>query len=535
MAEAGGAPRTRAPHSSTAPIETATGQLDALRAQLHAKADPAKAAIFAAHEELLDDPDLLEIADPHREGQERGLRRGRRRSRRTRIVSPPCATSCSPSAPTTCAMSAGACSRCSPASSGTAPAYPPNAILIAEDLRPPTPRRWTARASSAFARCAAARRRTSRSSRARWASPRLPASSRARSKFRTARPSSSTAQGYAAAESARGGSRRIRARRRRGTKRSRQEDLAHALEPAITSDGRPSRSSPTSAGSRTRARSPSSAAKASACCARSSSSWIAHPRASEDEQSRTYAAIAQAVGPDRPLIIRTLDVGGDKPLAYLPIPREDNPFLGERGIRVGLDRPEVLRTQLRAILRAFGAARSRDVPDDRDPAGAARREGHARRGSRERSASRRSRCGIMVEVPSVAVMAEQSSPAGGGLLLHRHQRPHAIHAGDGPRPSEARAAGRRAEPGRAAAHRADRRRRARHRRLVGVCGGIAGDPQAVPILVGLGVDELSVSLPAIPAVKAQIRRAARRRVPRARRARARRPSPAEEVRALGPE
>ena len=52
------------------------------------------------------------------------------------------------------------------------------------------------------------------------------------------------------------------------------------------------------------------------------------------------------------LVIRTLDVGGDKPLAYLPIPREDNPFLGERGLRVGLDRPEVLRTQLRAILRA---------------------------------------------------------------------------------------------------------------------------------------------------------------------------------------
>ena len=59
------------------------------------------------------------------------------------------------------------------------------------------------------------------------------------------------------------------------------------------------------------------------------------------------------------MIIRTLDVGGDKPLAYLPIPKEDNPFLGERGIRVGLDRPEILRTQLRALLRAsqFGKVR----------------------------------------------------------------------------------------------------------------------------------------------------------------------------------
>jgi phosphocarrier protein FPr len=77
----------------------------------------------------------------------------------------------------------------------------------------------------------------------------------------------------------------------------------------------------------------------------------------EEQQFETYGAIARAVGANRPLIIRTLDVGGDKPLAYLPIPKEDNPFLGERGVRVGLDRPEVLRAQLRAILRAGASGR----------------------------------------------------------------------------------------------------------------------------------------------------------------------------------
>jgi phosphoenolpyruvate-protein kinase (PTS system EI component) len=79
----------------------------------------------------------------------------------------------------------------------------------------------------------------------------------------------------------------------------------------------------------------------------------------EEEQFAEYKAIALAIGADRSLIICTLDVGGDKPLAYLAIPKEDNPFLGERGIRVGLDRPEVLRTQLRALLRAsqFGKLR----------------------------------------------------------------------------------------------------------------------------------------------------------------------------------
>ena len=78
---------------------------------------------------------------------------------------------------------------------------------------------------------------------------------------------------------------------------------------------------------------------------------------SEDEQFEAYKAIAQAIGKEHPLVIRTLDVGGDKPLAYLPIPKEDNPFLGERGVRVALDRPEILRTQLRAILRASAFGR----------------------------------------------------------------------------------------------------------------------------------------------------------------------------------
>jgi Phosphoenolpyruvate-protein kinase (PTS system EI component in bacteria) len=73
---------------------------------------------------------------------------------------------------------------------------------------------------------------------------------------------------------------------------------------------------------------------------------------SEDEQAAVYESIAKALEPKQTLIIRTLDVGGDKPLPYLPIPKEDNPFLGERGIRVCINNPEVLRSQLRAVLRA---------------------------------------------------------------------------------------------------------------------------------------------------------------------------------------
>src|SRR5690606_19722051 len=77
----------------------------------------------------------------------------------------------------------------------------------------------------------------------------------------------------------------------------------------------------------------------------------------EEEQFEIYDRIAQIIGPKRPLVIRTLDVGGDKPLSYLPIPHEENPFLGERGIRIGLNRPEILRTQVRALLRASGTGK----------------------------------------------------------------------------------------------------------------------------------------------------------------------------------
>src|SRR5690606_38717314 len=70
----------------------------------------------------------------------------------------------------------------------------------------------------------------------------------------------------------------------------------------------------------------------------------------EDEQEQTYRQIAEALD-GRPLVLRTLDVGGDKPLPFLPRPAEQNPFLGVRGLRLGLAQPELLMSQLRAALR----------------------------------------------------------------------------------------------------------------------------------------------------------------------------------------
>jgi phosphocarrier protein FPr len=226
---------------------------------------------------------------------------------------------------------------------------------------------------------------------------------------------------------------------------------------------------------------------------------------SEDEQARIYTEIARALRPGQPLVIRTLDVGGDKPLPYLPIAQEENPFLGMRGIRVGLDRPEILRTQVRAILRSVDASAKINVMfpmiatiEDFRLAKAIFEE------EREKLGVAPVPVGIMVEVPSVAVMATQfaaevdffsvgTNDLTQYTLAMDRGHPRLAPQVDGLNPAVLGLIGQAVT----AAHGAGK--------WVGVCGGIASDPQAVPLLVGLGVDELSVSVPAIPAVKAQIR------------------------------
>jgi phosphocarrier protein FPr len=226
---------------------------------------------------------------------------------------------------------------------------------------------------------------------------------------------------------------------------------------------------------------------------------------SEDEQARIYTDIARTLRPGQPLVIRTLDVGGDKPLPYLPIAPEENPFLGMRGIRVGLDRPEILRTQVRALLRSADAGAELHVMfpmistiEDFRLAKAIFEEERAVLGVAPVPV------GIMVEVPSVALMAEQfaaevaffsvgTNDLTQYTLAMDRGHPRLAPQVDGLNPAVLALIRQAVTAAHAAA------------KWVGVCGGIASDPQAVPLLVGLGVDELSVSVPAIPAVKAQIR------------------------------
>jgi multiphosphoryl transfer protein len=224
----------------------------------------------------------------------------------------------------------------------------------------------------------------------------------------------------------------------------------------------------------------------------------------EDEQYEAYSNVARTLGPTRPLIIRTLDVGGDKPLPYLPIPPEENPFLGERGIRVGLNCPDMLRAQLRAILRAAEHGSVRIMFPMIATLAELREARRLLAEEQERLGVGPIEVGIMVEIPAAALMARQfarevdffsvgSNDLTQYTLAMDRGHPKLASKTDALSPSVLQLI---AMTTRAAELEG---------KWVGVCGGVASDPQAVPLLIGLGVAELSVSVPSIPDIKAQIR------------------------------
>jgi multiphosphoryl transfer protein len=225
---------------------------------------------------------------------------------------------------------------------------------------------------------------------------------------------------------------------------------------------------------------------------------------SEDEQTAIYRSILDRLGSDRPMIIRTLDVGGDKPLSYLPLPHEENPFLGERGIRIGLDRPDILRTQLRAILRSASAGKLRVMFPMIGRLEEIRLAKAMLEQERQNLDIEAIEVGIMVEIPAAAILAEQFAQEVDFFSIGTNdltQYTLAIDRGhpklapdaDGLNPAVLRLIAQTVKGA------------TQHGKWVGICGGIASDPQAVPILIGLGIQELSVSIPTIPGIKAQIR------------------------------
>ncbi|WP_332847415.1 phosphoenolpyruvate--protein phosphotransferase [Pseudomonas lactucae] len=223
------------------------------------------------------------------------------------------------------------------------------------------------------------------------------------------------------------------------------------------------------------------------------------------EQADTYSAIARALGPERNLVVRTLDVGGDKPLAYVPMDSETNPFLGLRGIRLCLARPELLREQFRAILASAGQARLHIML----PMVSLLSELHLARRILEEEVqalglAERPKLGIMIEVPSAALMADLFAPHVDFFsigtndltqytLAMDRDHPRLASQADSYHPAVLRLIASTVK----AAH--------AHGKPVSVCGALGSEVLAVPMLIGLGVDELSVSVPLIPTIKATVR------------------------------
>lgn len=225
----------------------------------------------------------------------------------------------------------------------------------------------------------------------------------------------------------------------------------------------------------------------------------------EQEQYEAYRAVVEAMA-GRPVVIRTLDIGGDKELPALPMPKEANPFLGVRALRLCLEKPELLRTQLRAILRASAHGPVRIMYpmvsglDELRAANQILAEERERLAGAGVATGTDLQVGIMIEVPSAALIADLLAPEVDFFSIGTNDLIQYTMAADRMNDGVAHLY----QPFHPAVlrliHHVCTSAHA-HGKWVGMCGEMAGDPAAAPVLVGLGLDELSMAASSLPAVK----------------------------------
>lgn len=232
---------------------------------------------------------------------------------------------------------------------------------------------------------------------------------------------------------------------------------------------------------------------------------------SEDEQYANYRKIVENLAPAM-VTIRTLDLGGDKPMPSNPhlIGPEANPFLGFRAIRLCLENPEMFKGQLRAILRASAHGKVEVMypmigcAEELARANALLEEAKGELQARGQAFDAKIRVGTMIEIPSAALCADLLAPLcqffsiGTNdliqyLLAIDRGNERIAHLYDPANPAVLRVLKQVIDAAR------------RHRVKVSVCGEMAGDPIYAPLLIGLGVDELSMTPPLLPAVKFLVR------------------------------
>lgn len=485
-------------------INQAALEIEALRAKVHAQGDPSKAAIFAAHHELLEDPELIELTNNVIDkGKSAAYAWQQIFTRQAEILSnldnellAERANDLRDVGNRVLRILTGIVE--------TETTYPDHAILVAEDLTPSDMANLDRSKVKGFATVGGgATSHVSIMAR----SMGIPAIAGTEPRVLDLADGTPVildgTKGKLQLNPALEEMERVQNLQLRIAAK-RQEDLAHTMEYALTQDGIRIEVV-ANIGSQPDAEEAVKLGAEGVGLLRTEFIFMERATApSEDEQTAIYSGIAKVLGPERPLIIRTLDVGGDKPIPYIPIPPEENPFLGERGVRIGFDRPEILRTQIRAILRASKVGNVKVmfpmigrleeiqmikslIKEECQSLGVAPIE-----------------TGIMVEIPAAAVMADLyakevdffsvgTNDLTQYTLAMDRGHPKLAPYVDGLHPGVLRLIAQTVQG-------ADK-----HGKWVGVCGGIGSDPQAIPILIGLGVKELSVSINSIPTIKALIR------------------------------
>ncbi|MEX3981339.1 phosphoenolpyruvate--protein phosphotransferase [Paraburkholderia sp. EG287A] len=224
-----------------------------------------------------------------------------------------------------------------------------------------------------------------------------------------------------------------------------------------------------------------------------------------EDHLQSYQAITDALA-GRTAIIRTLDVGADKEVDYLTLPPEPNPALGLRGIRLAQVRPDLLDDQLRGLVAVKPAGKVRILlPMVTDVGELVRLRERIDTFAREAGRTEPIEVGVMIEVPSAALLADQLARHADFLSIGTNDltqytlamdrcQPDLAAQADGLHPAVLRLVAATVEGAN------------KHGKWVGVCGALAGDPLAVPLLVGLGVTELSVDPVSVPSIKARVRK-----------------------------
>ncbi|WP_019153001.1 phosphoenolpyruvate--protein phosphotransferase [Robertmurraya massiliosenegalensis] len=230
----------------------------------------------------------------------------------------------------------------------------------------------------------------------------------------------------------------------------------------------------------------------------------------EDEQFESYKAVLEGLD-TKPVVVRTLDIGGDKELPYLKLPKEMNPFLGFRAIRLCLEEKEIFKTQLRALLRASTYGNLKIMfpmiatLDEFRQAKAMLEEEKAKLQSEGVAVSDKIEVGIMVEIPSTAVLADQFAKEVDFFSIGTNDLIQYTMAADRMNervsylyqpysPSILRLVKMVID----ASH--------KEGKWTGMCGEMAGDETAIPLLLGLGLDEFSMSATSILKARSQILR-----------------------------